>query len=72
MGEAKRRGNQEQRIFEAIARNEAEKAAFKKIPPIQISRQRTLGRGIGRVGIGLAIALSALGTTAIEVHQHEN
>lgn len=70
MGEAKRRGNQEQRIFEAITRNEAEKVAFKKMLPIQASRQRTVGRGFSH--IGLAIALSALGTTAIEVRQHEN
>ena len=72
MGEAKRRGTREQRVSEAVARKESQLAEQKQTLISNSHRRQTYNRGIRRLGFGLAIALSALGTSAIEVRQHEN
>ncbi|WP_151979736.1 hypothetical protein [Acinetobacter guerrae] len=72
MGEAKRRGTREQRVSEAVERKESQLAEQKKTLITNSHRRQTYNRGIRRLGFGLAIALSALGTSAIEVRQNEN
>lgn len=74
MGEAKRRGTQEERTAQAIARNEATKAEAKKAFIAKQQKHRSRGKaiGLGRLPFGLAIALAALGTSAIEVGKNEN
>lgn len=72
MGEAKRRGTKEQRVSEAVARKESQALEQKQTLITSSHRRQTYNRGIGRLGFGLAIALSALGTSAIEVRQHED
>ncbi|ALJ87448.1 hypothetical protein L1Z01_20975 [Acinetobacter baumannii] len=74
MGEAKRRGTKEERVAQAIARNEATKAAANQA--VIASRQKLQSRGktigLGRLPFGLAIALAAVGSSAFEVGKNEN
>lgn len=72
MGEAKRRGTKDQRVSDAVALKEAQLAEQKQTLITNNHRQQSSNRGVRRLGFGLALALSALGTSAIEVHQHEN
>lgn len=74
MGEAKRRGTKEERVAQAIARNEATKAQAKQafISRKQKSHSKGKAIGLGRLPFGLAIALAALGTSAFEVRKDEN
>ncbi|MDG9993304.1 hypothetical protein [Acinetobacter ursingii] len=72
MGEAKRRGTKEQRVSEAIARKESQLAEKKQTLIANSHRRQSYNRGVRRLGFGLALALSALGTSAIEVRQHED
>lgn len=74
MGEAKRRGTKEERVAQAIARNEATKAAANQA--VIASRQKLQSRGktigLRRLPFGLAIALAAVGSSAFEVGKNEN
>lgn len=74
MGEAKRRGTQEERTAQAIARNEASKAEAEKAFIAKQQKHRSRGKGIrlGRSPFGLAIALAFLGTSAFEVRKNED
>lgn len=74
MGEAKRRGTKEERVAQAIARNEATKAAANQA--VIASRQKLQSRGktidLGRLPFGLAIALTVWKSIAAEVGKNEN
>lgn len=74
MGEAKRRGTKEERTAQAIARNEAAKAEAKQAFIAKSRKPHSRGKaiGLGRLPFGLAIALAALGSSAIEVGKNEN
>ncbi|MCU4481249.1 hypothetical protein [Acinetobacter ursingii] len=72
MGEAKRRGTKEQRVSEAISKKESQALEQKQTLINNRHRRQSRSRGIKRLSFGLAIALSALGTSAIEVRQHED
>ncbi|EXS24407.1 hypothetical protein J658_1280 [Acinetobacter baumannii 573719] len=74
MGEAKRRGTKEERVAQAIERNEATKAAAKQVVIARRQKLQSRGKtnGIGRLPFGLAIALAAVGSSAFEVGKNEN
>ncbi|CAI3103277.1 hypothetical protein [Acinetobacter baumannii] len=74
MGEAKRRGTKEERVAQAIARNEATKAAANQAVIASRQKLQTRGKtiGLGRLPFGLAIALAAVGSSAFEVGKNEN
>ncbi|MFW1760588.1 hypothetical protein [Acinetobacter calcoaceticus] len=74
MGEAKRRGTQEERTAQAIARNEATKAEAKQAFNANPIKTHPRGKGIrlGRSPFCLAIALAILVTSAFEVGKNEN
>ncbi len=74
MGEAKRRGTKEERVAQAIARNETTKAAVKQAAIARRQKLQSRGKkiGIGRLPFGLAIALAAMGTSSFEVRKNEN
>ncbi len=72
MGEAKRRGTKDQRVSEAVSRKESQLAEQKQTLITNNHRRQSYNRGVRCLGFGLALALSALGTSAIEVRQNEN
>lgn len=74
MGEAKRRGTKEERVAQAIARNETTKAQAKQafISRKHKSHSRGKAIGLGHLPFGLAIALAVSRTSALEVLKNEN
>lgn len=74
MGEAKRRGTKEERVAQAIERNETTKAAAKQAVIARRKKLQSRGKtiGLGRLPFGLAIALAAAGSSAFEVGKNEN
>ncbi|MEX5365671.1 hypothetical protein WCE00_01660 [Acinetobacter haemolyticus] len=72
MGEAKRRGTKEERTAQAIARKETAQAEIKKAFTARTKRSPLHSHGGRRLSMGLAIALAALGTSAIEVRKDED
>ncbi len=74
MGEAKRRGTKEERVAQAIERDEATKAAANQAVIARRQKLQSRGKTIGlrSLPFGLAIALAAVGSSAFEVGKNEN
>lgn len=69
MGEAKRRGNKEQRTLEAIARKEVKQAEAKHALSVRAQQRQVGVRNVGRIGVGFGLAVMALSSGKIREYK---